>query len=118
MVPVFAGSLTAYALTVLLLKRSILTARLARRGQHITREYTIDAFELTRVEDIMTREVETLPSDMPAKAAAAFLTESDDRHRLYPIVDGNGALVGSVSRADALRWRRGTCRALGWTSRS
>jgi H+/Cl- antiporter ClcA len=106
MVPVFAASLAAYGLTVLLLKRSILTERLARRGQHITREYTIDAFESTRVEDIMTREVETLPADMPAQAAAEFLTESDDRHRLYPIIDSGGVLVGSVSRADALRWRR------------
>jgi CBS domain-containing protein len=105
MVPVFAASLAAYGLTVLLLKRSILTERLARRGQHITREYTIDAFESTRVEDIMTREVETLPADMPAQAAAEFLTESDDRHRLYPIVDPGGVLVGSVGRADALRWR-------------
>jgi chloride channel protein, CIC family len=106
LVPVFAASIAAYGLTILLLKRSILTERLARRGQHITREYTIDAYELTRVAEIMTRKVETLPADMPAQAAAAFLTEAGDRHRMYPIVDAHGVLAGSVGRADVLRWRQ------------
>ena len=39
----------AYAVTVLLLRRSILTEKIARRGQHITREYSVDPFELARV---------------------------------------------------------------------
>ena len=44
------GCVAAQTVTVLLLKRSILTEKIARRGHHITREYSIDHFELLRVE--------------------------------------------------------------------
>ena len=47
------GSVAALGVTVLLMRRSILTEKLARRGQHITREYSIDPFELARVRDVM-----------------------------------------------------------------
>ena len=45
----FAATVSAYAVTVLLLKRSILTEKIARRGQHIIREYGVDPYELSRV---------------------------------------------------------------------
>jgi len=106
LVPVFVACISAYGLTVLLLKRSILTERLARRGQHVTREYAIDPYELTRVAEIMTRDVATLPVAMSAAEAAAFLTEAEDRHRMYPVVDRDGVLAGCVNRADVLRWRQ------------
>ena len=49
--------------TVLLMRRSILTEKLARRGHHITREYSIDPFELARVRDVMDKDVPTIPAD-------------------------------------------------------
>ena len=55
----------AYAVTVLMLKRSILTEKIARRGQHIVREYSVDPFELLRVGEVMVRKVDTLPGNMP-----------------------------------------------------
>ena len=39
------ASVMAYGLTVLVMKRSILTEKLARRGYHISREYSIDPLE-------------------------------------------------------------------------
>ena len=47
LLPLLAATVAAYAVTVLLLRRSILTEKIARRGQHITREYSVDPFELT-----------------------------------------------------------------------
>ena len=41
-----AATVAAYAVTVLLLKRSILTEKLSRRGQHVIQEYGIDPYEL------------------------------------------------------------------------
>src|SRR6187200_2782664 len=52
-----AGSVAAFAVTVLIMKRSILTEKLARRGHHVTREYSIDTFEFARVRDVMDQEV-------------------------------------------------------------
>src|SRR6185369_13539194 len=47
------GCVAALAVTVLLMRRSILTEKLARRGHHISREYSVDAFDLMRVGDVM-----------------------------------------------------------------
>ncbi|MBB4566405.1 chloride channel protein [Rhizobium leucaenae] len=105
LVPLLTATVAAYAVTVLLLKRSILTEKIARRGQHITREYGIDPFELTRAADIMIAKVNTLPAAMPAAEALTQLTEQPDAHRFYPVVETDGRLVGMISRADALRWQ-------------
>ncbi len=41
------------AITVLLMRRSILTEKLARRGRHLSREYGVDPLRVLRVEDVM-----------------------------------------------------------------
>ena len=105
LVPLLAATVAAYAVTVLLLRRSILTEKIARRGQHITREYGIDPFELTRAADIMISKVDTMPATARLSEALAEMTERPDAHRFYPVVESNGRLVGMISRADALRWQ-------------
>ena len=101
--PLLAASGAAYMLTVLLLKRSILTEKIARRGLHITREYSVDPFQLMRVRDVMISAVDTLPSDMPVDDAVAFFA-APDRHRVYPVVDPEGRAVGLAQRGEVLRW--------------
>ncbi|ACA20099.1 Chloride channel core [Methylobacterium sp. 4-46] len=100
--PLLAATVAAYAVTVLLLKRSILTEKIARRGQHVTREYGVDPYELTRVAEVMVREVDVLPADLPVAEALAAIEAG--RHRAYPVVDAARRPVGLVTRADALRW--------------
>jgi CIC family chloride channel protein len=108
MLPLFVASVAAFTVTVLAMRRSILTERIARRGHHITREYTIDPFLQNRVDHIMTRSVDTLPTDMRVDAAVEFfmVVEGRRRHKSYPVTDENGRLAGMVSRADILRWMR------------
>ena len=101
--PLLTATVAAYAVTVLLLKRSILTEKIARRGQHITREYGIDPYELTRVQDVMVKEVDTLPASSSIANAVAVLEAG--HHRIYPVIDPEGRPVGLVSRAHALQWR-------------
>jgi H+/Cl- antiporter ClcA/predicted transcriptional regulator len=103
LVPVLAASTAAFAVTVLLLKRSILTEKIARRGQHITREYGVDPYELMRVGEIMVRKVDTLPASLSIADAIRALEAGV--HRIYPVVDTANRPVGFISRADALRWK-------------
>jgi CIC family chloride channel protein len=107
LLPVLAASVAAFGTTVLLMKRSILTERIARRGLHLTREYGIDPFLDTRVADIMARQVDTLDGAMLVEAAVAFFADpaSPPLHKSYPVVD-EGAVIAMISRADALRWSR------------
>ena len=106
--PLLVSSVAAFATTVLLMRRSILTERIARRGHHIMREYTIDPFLQTRVDQIMAKPVHTLAGSIPIVEAIAFFmaAEGPKRHKSYPVVDENGKLTGMVSRADVLRWSR------------
>lgn len=105
LVPLLVATVTAYAVTVLLLRRSILTEKIARRGQHITREYGIDPFELTRASEIMIRQVDTLSANMSVRDACSFFSSQQKNHRVYPVIEDDGLLAGVVSRADVLRWQ-------------
>ncbi|WP_035982876.1 chloride channel protein, partial [Bradyrhizobium sp. STM 3843] len=105
LVPLLIATGTTYAVTVLMLKRSILTEKIARRGQHIVREYGVDPFELLRVGDVMVREVDTLPDQMRLEEAIDFFSTDEPRHKSYPIRSEDGRIAGMVSRADILRWR-------------
>ncbi|PDS76690.1 chloride channel protein [Rhizobium sp. L43] len=105
LVPLLAATVVAYAVTVLLLRRSILTEKIARRGQHITREYGVDPFELSRAREIMISDVDTLPVTMTVGEACDFFASRQKTHRIYPVVDAAGRLAGIVSRADALLWQ-------------
>ncbi|HEX4800068.1 MAG TPA: chloride channel protein [Sphingomicrobium sp.] len=99
-----AAGAAAYAVSVLIMKRSILTEKIARRGRHISREYTVDALEFLQAGQLMTRDPETLRGDMPLDQAARFFAD-EAIHRSYPVVDEQGRLLGLVSRQDALQWR-------------
>ncbi|MGR9186993.1 chloride channel protein (plasmid) [Rhizobium leguminosarum] len=105
LVPLLAATVVAYAVTVLLLRRSILTEKIARRGQHITREYGVDPFELSRATEIMISDVDTLPVTMTVGEACDFFASQQKTHRIYPVVDAAGRLAGVISRADALLWQ-------------
>ena len=101
----FVASVAGFGLTVLSMRRSILTERIARRGLHLTREYSVDPFDVMRVADIMAKPVDTLPAAMRVADAARFFA-GEDRHKTYPVVDQDGRVSAMVSRADVLRWAR------------
>ena len=106
LVPLIAACAAAHAVTVLLMKRSILTEKIARRGHHLVREYRVDPFALTRVREVMTSKVESVPANMTLHGAAAFLTAPETRHPSFPVVDENGHVLGLIDPPAILRWRR------------
>jgi H+/Cl- antiporter ClcA len=100
------GSLAAHALTVLLLRRSILTEKVARRGFHLTREYSVDPLTALRVGEVMDRNVPTVPAKMCVTELSDKVAQHDPQLSLrqaLPIVDEAGRLVGIITRGDVLR---------------
>ncbi|HUL42944.1 MAG TPA: chloride channel protein [Bacteroidota bacterium] len=92
--------------TVLLLRRSILTEKVARHGHHIVREYSVDPLELRRVNEVMDLEVPTVPLGMKVSALAKEISKPQSplgRHQALPIVDTNGMLAGIITKGDVLR---------------
>ncbi len=106
LLPLIAACGTAHVVTVLLMKRSILTEKVARRGHHLVREYRVDPFALTRVREVMTTAVETVPATMTLHGAAAFLTSPQATHPSFPVVDENRHVLGIIDPPSVLRWRR------------
>ena len=99
-----AASVGAYAVSVLLMRRSILTEKIARRGRHVLQEYTVDPFDFLQAGQVMTREPQTLEGTTSIGAVISFFA-GQAVHRSYPVVDKEGRLIGLVSRSDALRWQ-------------
>jgi CBS domain-containing protein len=104
--PLIVACVPAHLLTVLLMKRSILTEKIARRGHHLLREYRVDPFALTRVREVMTTAVETLPGTMTLHETVRLLTDPQTRHPSFPVVDGDNRVLGVVDPPAVLAWRR------------
>ncbi len=100
MLPLLVAAMLAHGTTVLLLKRSILTEKVARRGFHLTREYSIDPLEILFVREVMRTKLAVLPADATAdKLRHLVLRQPAGRgQHLFPFVDGEGRLKGVVTR--------------------
>jgi CBS domain-containing protein len=88
------------------MRRSILTEKLARRGYHITREYSIDPFELARVREVMDSDVPTVPAAMKLSELSDLIAQGDpdlSRRQGTLIVDEQDRLVGIITRGDIVR---------------
>jgi CIC family chloride channel protein len=102
--PLLVACTVAFGFTVLTMRRSILTEKVARRGFHVTREYAIDPLDVLFVGDVMDtamvglQQRASLPEVERAVAATAGELPS-----LYPIVEQD-RLVGVVSRRSLQTW--------------
>ena len=100
------GSMVALGVTVLLLKRSILTEKLARRGQHIAREYSVDPFDVIRVGEVMDEAVPVASASMPLDEFAASIVSGESeisRRQATFLVDADNLLAGIITRGDVVR---------------
>ncbi|MGN6391753.1 MAG: chloride channel protein [Gemmatimonadales bacterium] len=102
----FIACVGAQAVTVLIMRRSILTEKVARRGYHVMREYIVNPLSRVRVEDVMQKDVPPVQAEMTVEALFAKLAANDTilaPHYAWPIVDSKGALVGMITRGDVVR---------------
>ena len=105
LLPLLIAVVVAHAFTVLVMKRSILTEKVARRGHHVSREYSLDPLERLLARDVMSTEVITVPASMPVRQLVReyFLGTARHRHQGYPVVDRKGEPVGMVTKSDLLQ---------------
>jgi CIC family chloride channel protein len=106
LLPLITACGTAHTVTVLFMRRSILTEKVVRRGHHLLREYRVDRFALTRVREVMTTAVETVPAAMTLHGAAAFLTNPTTKHPSFPVIDEANQVLGIIDPPAVLRWKR------------
>jgi H+/Cl- antiporter ClcA len=97
LLPLLAAAAGAYGFTVLVMGRSILTEKIARRGHHIYREYGIDPLERHAVAEVMTTQVDTVDAGATAAEVMASHFGPGQRHRAFPVIKG-GLLAGMLDR--------------------
>jgi len=104
LLPLLVACFLAHAFTVLALKRSILTEKIARRGYHLSREYALDPLEILFVREVMRTDVVALPGAETLKQVEEkFHSGLLEGHSLFPVVDENRGLAGVVTRKEILK---------------
>lgn len=105
--PVLLACGAAYAVSVLVQPRSLLTEALSRKGLHLSREFSVDPLETMLVSQAMHTSVYALSDKATCKDAADWLRKMEERgaegwshwQRLFPMVDDEGRLAGTLTRS-------------------
>ena len=94
----------ADAVTVLLMRRSILTEKVARRGHHLTREYSVDPLELIRVREVMDPQPEVIsPATTLGEFADQFMFGNRIvKHQGFLVADPPDRLIGIFTKGDVM----------------
>ena len=101
LLPLLLGCVASYAVSTLLLRRSILTEKVARRGYHVSSEYAVDPLELLYAREVMRKPKIILGADSWIEDAVRQISvEESENQRLLPVVDGLGSLAGVVTRSE------------------
>jgi len=100
--PLIVAAVIAHTFTVLVLKRSILTEKVARRGFHLSREYSVDPLEALFVREVMRTRLIAFEGSGSVEEARSLLKNGHPARgqHLYPVIDADRRLSGVVTRKD------------------
>jgi chloride channel protein, CIC family len=96
--PVFLVAVVADLAVHYIMRTTINTERLVRRGTLVPDAYTVDPMKLLRVRDVMNADVDTVG---PQQQVSEFLSEVMN-HGSVPVVDEKGRPIGMLRRSDLL----------------
>jgi len=104
--PLMLVSVIADGIAMLMLRSSIMTEKLARRGLRIHQDYEADVLQVVSVEEIMDRQIPAVPEGMTLRELADRIAKHDPevtRHHGLVVQDDQGNLVGILTRSDLMR---------------
>ncbi len=104
LLPLLIAVTVAHASTVVLLRRSILTEKVSRRGFHLTREYATDPLEILFVREVMASDVAAIPVGVRRHEIAEAINGRRRGQSLFAVVEPAGDLVGVVTRWMLEQW--------------
>ena len=108
LLPLLIGASAAYVVSILLLRRSVLTEKIARRGLHLSREYSVDPLEVMFVAEVMSAATGAPGSSSPLSST---VVHPDDtlRHVAYLMAESG------LTRL-SVRQPRGSPQVLGFVT--
>lgn len=120
LLPLLGGCGAAYLLSCVMMRTSIMTEKIARRGRPIPAEYSADQLEQVLVRDVGMRSVVTLGGAQKVENVQAWLRSGapETLHHGYPVVDEIGRVLGVVTQRDIYACRSGDQPVTALLSRS
>ncbi len=104
LLPLLGGCSAAFLISTLLMRQSIMTEKIARRGVRVPQEYMPDFLEQILVRDAVSGSVVSLRADDSVESARNWIASgaAGRSHQGFPVLDGQGNLVGVVTRRNLL----------------
>ena len=107
LLPLLGGCTTAFLVSCLMMRNTIMTEKIARRGVRVPAEYAADLLEQLLVRESASRPVVTLDGEQSVAALREWIASGTDaaQHQGFPVLDAHGQLLGVVTRRDLLNPR-------------
>ena len=104
LLPLLGGCTAAYLVASMLMRNSIMTEKIARRGARVVSDYVADFLDQVLVSDVAAAPVVVLRADDALAGVREWIARHTDgsRHQGFPVVDAEDRVVGVVTRRDLL----------------
>jgi CBS domain-containing protein len=104
LLPLLGGCAAAYLSSSLLMRNSLMTEKIARRGIRAPSEYEADVLDQVFVRQIASKTLVTLRAEQSVASAREWIESgaSGTSHQGFPVLNDRGVLVGVVTRRDVL----------------
>ncbi|MFO0789419.1 MAG: chloride channel protein [Pirellulales bacterium] len=102
LLPLLVGCTTSYLVSCLMMRHTLMTEKIARRGIRPPTEYVADMLDQILVREFATPNVVALQAGERVERVREWLAagSADSRHQGYPVLDANRVLVGVLTPAD------------------
>jgi CBS domain-containing protein len=104
LLPLLGGCAAAYFVSALIMRNTIMTEKIARRGVRVPVDYAPDFLAGVRVQEAMSKTLVTLKADDALTTVRDWIDQRGPgtSHQGFPVLDNHGHLVGVLTRRDLL----------------
>ena len=104
LLPLLGGCTAAYLISALIMRNTIMTEKIARRGVRVPSEYAADYLDQVAVGEVCSRGVVSLKANQTLAEVRPWLNEGGEetRHQGFPVVDEKGRVCGVLTRRTLL----------------
>jgi H+/Cl- antiporter ClcA len=104
LLPLLGACAAAYLVSGLMMRNTIMTEKIVRRGVRVPSEYSADYLDQVLVRDACSRGVVSLQANRRISDVRDWLGtgQMDAKHQGFPVLDPIGRLTGVVTRRDLL----------------
>jgi H+/Cl- antiporter ClcA len=104
LLPLLGGCAASFLVSSLLMRNTIMTEKIVRRGVRVPAEYSADFLDQVLVRDVAATRVVSLKKADTLRQVREWVASgaAGSTHQGYPVVDGAGWLAGVVTRREFL----------------